>query len=109
MNDAVLPGQPPRVEGEPSLANSASQPMGVIRRNLKMQVYLGGKVGKALLAGGGSKLNVNGGVLFAGSTISIDSSLITNIKYDRVKASVPDLVSGGNPIPASVSVVAWKN
>lgn len=41
MNDAVLPGQPPRVEPEPSLANSASQPMGVIRRNLKMQVYLG--------------------------------------------------------------------
>jgi type IV secretion system protein TrbI len=41
MNDAVLPGQAPRIESEPSLANSAAQPMGVIRRNLKMQVYLG--------------------------------------------------------------------
>jgi type IV secretion system protein TrbI len=41
MNDVVLPGQAPRVESEPSLANIAAQPMGVIRRNLKMQVYLG--------------------------------------------------------------------
>lgn len=41
MNDAVLPGQPPKVESQPSLANNAGQPMGVIRRNLKMQVYLG--------------------------------------------------------------------
>jgi hypothetical protein len=41
MNDVVLPGQSPRVESEPNLSNGASQPMGVIRRNLKMQVYLG--------------------------------------------------------------------
>jgi len=72
-------------------------------------VYLGGKVGKALLTGSGSKLNVNGGMLFAGSTIAIDPTLVTMITYDRVKASIPDLVPGGNPIPTSVSVVAWKN
>jgi hypothetical protein len=39
VNDVTLPARAPRVESEPSLANTAAQPIGVIRRNFKMQVY----------------------------------------------------------------------
>jgi hypothetical protein len=71
--------------------------------------YLGGKVTR----GGsytGTKLNVTGGLLYGGSsTISLDANVAVKITYDRAKASVPGLVTSGNPQPTSVTVVAWKN
>jgi Tfp pilus assembly protein PilX len=71
--------------------------------------YMGGKVTRSS-AYTGNKLNVTGGLLYGGSnTISLDSNIAVQVKYDRVKASVPDLVSGGNPQPSSVTVTAWQN
>jgi Tfp pilus assembly protein PilX/cytoskeletal protein CcmA (bactofilin family) len=71
--------------------------------------YMGGKVTRSS-SYTGCKLNVTGGLLYGGtSTISLDSNIAVLIKYDRTKASVPDLVSGGNPQPASVTVTAWQN
>ena len=39
MNDAALPAQAP--VPDPSLTKKTIEPLGVLRRNLKMQVYLG--------------------------------------------------------------------
>lgn len=41
MNDTALPPQTAKLSSEPSLTNSVTEPLGVLRRNLKMQVYLG--------------------------------------------------------------------
>ena len=41
MNDAALPSQTAKLSSEPSLTNSVTEPLGILRRNLKMQVYLG--------------------------------------------------------------------
>ena len=41
MNDAALPSQTAKLSSEPVLTNSVTEPLGVLRRNLKMQVYLG--------------------------------------------------------------------
>jgi hypothetical protein len=71
--------------------------------------YIGGKVTRSS-AYTGCKLNVTGTLLYGGSsTISLDSNVAVNIKYDRSKASVPDLITSGNPQPTSVTVTAWKN
>jgi Tfp pilus assembly protein PilX len=71
--------------------------------------YMGGKVTRSSTYTG-CKLNVTGGLLYGGtSTISLDSNIAVQVKYDRAKASVPDLVSGGNPQPSSVTVTAWQN
>jgi hypothetical protein len=71
--------------------------------------YMGGKVTRSSTYTG-CKLNVTGGLLYGGSsTINLDSNIAVQIKYDRAKASVPDLVSGGNPQPSSVTVTAWQN
>jgi hypothetical protein len=71
--------------------------------------YIGGKVSRSG-SWSGCKLNVTGALLYGGtSTISLDSSVAVQIKFDRSKASVPELVSGGNPQPTSVTVTAWKN
>jgi Tfp pilus assembly protein PilX len=71
--------------------------------------YIGGKVTRSS-SYTGNKLNVTGGLLYGGtSTISLDANIAVQIKYDRAKASIPDLVSGGNPQPSSVTVTAWKN
>ena len=71
--------------------------------------YMGGKVTRSS-SYTGCRLNVTGGMLYGGSsTISLDSNVAVQINYDRAKASVPDLVSGGNPQPSSVTVTAWQN
>jgi hypothetical protein len=71
--------------------------------------YIGGKVTRSGPYTG-TKLNITGGLLYGGtSTISLDSNVAVKITYDRTKASIPSLVSGGNPQPTSVTVVSWKN
>ena len=71
--------------------------------------YMGGKVTRSSLYTG-CKLNVTGGLLYGGSsTISLDSTIAVQIKYDRTKASIPDLVTGSTPQPSSITVSAWQN
>jgi hypothetical protein len=41
MTDAALPTQIPTLPPEPTLTKSTVAPLGVLRRNLKLQVYLG--------------------------------------------------------------------
>jgi Tfp pilus assembly protein PilX len=71
--------------------------------------YMGGKVSRSS-SWSGCKLNVTGALLYGGtSTISLDSSVAVQIKYDRARASVPELVTSGTPQPTSVTLTAWKN
>jgi hypothetical protein len=56
----------------------------------------------------GCKLNITGALLFASTNPSIDGSIQVNVKYDRIKASVPTL-AGTNPPPCSVTVAAWQD
>ncbi len=71
--------------------------------------YMGGKVARSG-SFSGCKLNVTGALLYGGtSTISLDSNVAVQIKFDRARASVPELVTSGTPQPTSVTVTAWKN
>jgi hypothetical protein len=57
----------------------------------------------------GSVLNIVGGLLFGGPTASLDSNVTTRLTYNRVRNSVPSLVTTATPAPTSVTVVYWKN
>jgi hypothetical protein len=70
--------------------------------------YTGGRVTHAGTVTG-SALNIVGGLLFGGTTAALDSSVPTRLTYDRVRNSVPSLVTTTTPAPTSVTVVYWKN
>jgi hypothetical protein len=71
--------------------------------------FMGGKVTRSG-AYTGCKLKVTGALLYGGaSSIALDATIAVTVTYDRVKASIPSLVTSGTPSPTSVSVVSWKN
>ena len=70
--------------------------------------YTGGRVTHAGTVTN-SAFNVVGALLFGGGTPALDGAVRTHLTYDRVRASVPSLVTNATPAPTSVTVVYWKN
>jgi hypothetical protein len=70
--------------------------------------YTGGRVTRSA-SYTGLALNVTGALLFGGTSGSLDPTVTTHIVYDRLRASVPSLVTGGKPAPTNISVVYWNN
>lgn len=70
--------------------------------------YTGGKVTHSGTVTN-SAFNVVGALLFGGGSPALDGAVRTHLTYDRVRASVPSLVTNANPMPTSVTVVYWKN
>jgi hypothetical protein len=70
--------------------------------------YTGGRVTRTA-SYVGCILNVTGALLFGGTTGSLDPAVTTRIAYDRVRASVPSLVTTAEPAPTSITLVYWKN
>ena len=69
--------------------------------------YTGGRVTRSA-SYTGCAFNVTGAFLFGGTTGSFDPTVTTHIVYDRIRASVPSLVTSGKPAPTNVSVVYWN-
>jgi len=71
-------------------------------------VYTGGRV---LRSGAftGNSLTIDGGVMFGGTTVTIDSGITVDIHYNRARMSVKGLDTRGDPPPTSVSIVSFTN
>jgi hypothetical protein len=71
--------------------------------------YTGGRISRGSSTFTGCALNVNGTLLFGGTSGSLDANVPTRVAYHRVRASVPSLVTTAKPTPTSITVVYWKN
>lgn len=71
-------------------------------------VYTGGRISRSG-AYTGDTLTVNGGLIFGGTTVSIDSNITTKVRYDRARMSVKGFDTRGDPPPTSVSIVSFTN
>jgi uncharacterized protein with beta-barrel porin domain len=71
-------------------------------------VYTGGRV---LRSGAftGDALTIDGGLMFGGTTVTIDSGVNVSIHYNRARMSVKGLDTRGDPPPTSVSIVSFTN
>ena len=69
--------------------------------------YTGGRITRSS-SYTGCVFNVTGALLFGGTSGSLDPTVATHIVYDRVRASVPSLVTSGQPVPTNISVVYWN-
>jgi hypothetical protein len=71
-------------------------------------VYTGGRI---LRSGAftGDTLTVDGGVMFGGSSVTIDANITVKVRYNRARMSVKGFDTRGDPPPSSVSVVTFSN
>jgi hypothetical protein len=71
-------------------------------------VYTGGRV---LRSSGwtGDTLTIDGGLMFGGTTVGIDSNITTKVRYNRDRMSVKGFDTRGDPPPSSVSIVSFSS
>jgi hypothetical protein len=69
--------------------------------------YTGGRITRSS-SYTGCVFNVTGALLFGGTSGSLDPTITIHIIYDRIRASVPSLVTSGQPVPTNISVVYWN-